>query len=396
MFTRIAFITFNLHPYTGGGSGVYARLLTREMARKGNDVVVFAPAHKTRAFGLDNQERSEHRLVRVSNELPYKALQFWLRLPKEVRIAEKEGAFDIVHFNGISYWFARRRVARAPQVSTIHHLVKDTVIGSRPTMTSRLWDVGGENGFLMPIVEKRSTYCSDMVITVSKFTHDQLLGQYPYLQGKIAIVQNGVEFDRNSISKKTIEETRTKFGIPRRPVILFVGRTNDHRKGLDTLLKAFAVVARNSSAVLLIVGKGGLEKMGNIINSQDLVDRIIITGQVDDDVLKTCYMISDIFVCPSRLEGFGLTVLEAMAAGRPIIASNVGAIPELVSDNENGFLVSAENPNEMAERILGLLSDPDLRERFSRNNLHRVGEGYTWSRSAEITLKVYDRLLETL
>jgi glycosyltransferase involved in cell wall biosynthesis len=106
-------------------------------------------------------------------------------------------------------------------------------------------------------------------------------------------------------------------------------------------------------------------------------------------------MISDVFVCPSRLEGFGLTVLEAMAAGRPIVASNVGAIPELIHDNENGFLVAAENPNDMAESILRILGDPHLRNRFSRNNLDRVEEGYTWSRCAEMTLRAYDQLLRT-
>jgi glycosyltransferase involved in cell wall biosynthesis len=160
------------------------------------------------------------------------------------------------------------------------------------------------------------------------------------------------------------------------------------------LLKAFEIIASNSNAVLLIVGRGGIKKVGRIIHSLRLDGRIIVTGHVDDDVLMTCYMISDVFVCPSRLEGFGLTVLEAMAAGKPIVASSVGAIPELVQDNENGFLVSSENPNDMAERILRILGDTNLRDRFSRNNLNRIRDKYTWGRCAEMTLGAYDQLLE--
>jgi glycosyltransferase involved in cell wall biosynthesis len=391
---RIAFVTYNLHPYIGGGSGVYARYLTREIAKRGNDVVVFAPSGGTSASKLDSLEGVELRRVRVLDDLPYKALQFWLRLPEEVRIADREGAFDVVHFNGISYWFARRKISRAPQISTIHHLVKDAVAGSRPSMISRLSDIGGENGFLMPIIEKRSTTCSNMIIAVSRFTYDQILSQYPHLRGRVTVVQNGVEFDRNAISTEMIKDTRARLGIPRRPVVLFVGRTNDHRKGLDTLLKAFEIIASNSNAVLLIVGRGGIKKVGRIIHSLRLDGRIIVTGHVDDDVLMTCYMISDVFVCPSRLEGFGLTVLEAMAAGKPIVASSVGAIPELVQDNENGFLVSSENPNDMAERILRILGDTNLRDRFSRNNLNRIRDKYTWGRCAEMTLGAYDQLLE--
>jgi glycosyltransferase involved in cell wall biosynthesis len=97
-----------------------------------------------------------------------------------------------------------------------------------------------------------------------------------------------------------------------------------------------------------------------------------------------------LYVCPSRLEGFGLTILEAMAAGKPIVGTKVGAIPELIKNGVNGVLVDPEDTASMSQAICSFLKDKDKLESIGRENFNFVRENFNWNKCTKDTINIYD------
>ncbi|GAH04823.1 unnamed protein product, partial [marine sediment metagenome] len=283
------------------------------------------------------------------------ALQFCLHLPKAVKEAENENKFDIIHFNDVSYWFLKKRLLKAPNVVTVHHLVKDTIRCLNPSLFSRIRNISGETGLIIPFIQKRCIKYADRIIAVSKFTKKQIIKTYGILPEKIDVVYNGINLDGYSFTEKELEEVKKELNLDEKPLLLFVGRVNDQRKGLDILLKAFKIALVKIDATLLIVGSGDQRKARTLAQSMEILENIVFTGFVDDLTLKKCYALCDVYVCPSRLEGFGLTILEAMAARKPVVATDVGAIPELLKNEENGIVVDLNDIDGLSNVILTFL-----------------------------------------
>ena len=306
---RVAFVTFEYPPFIIGGAGVHAAHITEELAKLGHQVVVFTPA----AGNIDGVEQpSDANLqvwhVPVRETIPFKALQFWINLPGEIKKAEEERKFDVIHINGLSYWFLPRRLSTAPHVLTVHHLVRDAAENTGLDLSSRIKDLSGENGVLIPQIEKRAVESVDRIIAVSNYTKDRILQTYNISPEMVYVVYNGVDFEGYTFTQEDLDETRKQLGLPDLPVILFVGRVDDPRKGLDVLIRAFRKVLDEVDATLLVVGKGDQTTARDLAGPA--LDRMVFTGFVDDVTLKKCYALCDLYVCPSRLEGFGLTLLE--------------------------------------------------------------------------------------
>ena len=116
------------------------------------------------------------------------------------------------------------------------------------------------------------------------------------------------------------------------------------------LFKSFKEVLEQFDTKLLVVGMGDRNEAVKLAKNLNISDNVIFAGFVDDETLKKLYSLSDVYVCPSRLEGFGLTVIEAMAAKIPVVATNVGSIPELIKNGYNGFLVEKNNIEELSKQ----------------------------------------------
>ncbi|MBA7599967.1 Phosphatidyl-myo-inositol mannosyltransferase [subsurface metagenome] len=387
---RIAFITFQYPPFITGGSGIYAINITSKLSELGHQVIVFTPK-------INNLEEKcninnlEIRRIRINERLPFKALQFWLRLPKAVKKTENEKEFDIIHFNGISYWFLKKRISKAPHVLTVHHPVKDARRSNNPSLISRIRDIGGENGFFVPYVEKRCIKYADKFIAVSNFTKRRIIETYKVPSDKIEVVYNGIDLNGYTFTKEELKETKKQFNLTEKPIILFVGRVDDPRKGLDLLLKASKKVLKKFDAKLLVVGKEDQSKARRLANSLGISKNVVFTGFVDEVTLKKCYVLCDIYVCPSRLEGFGLTILEAMAAGKPIVATNVGAIPEIITNGENGILIKSDKTIGLAEALSIYLQDKKLAEGVGTRNRIYVKENFSWKKAAETLQIIYKK-----
>jgi glycosyltransferase involved in cell wall biosynthesis len=159
-------------------------------------------------------------------------------------------------------------------------------------------------------------------------------------------------------------------------------------KGFDDLLAAFADVrSRHPSVHLAIAGEGPLRRM----LESGAGERVHFMGWMPE--IHPFLAALDVFVAPSRREGFGLSVLEAMQHERPVIVSDAGALPEIVADGETGLVVPSRDPRSLARAIVRLIEDEALRWRLGRAAALHVNTAFTIHRMAEATAAVYNRLL---
>jgi len=390
---KIAFITSD-YPRLDGGAYRYAVFLVRELAKLGHKVTVFTSELYDTHFEQRETKNLKVVEVKISKRLPYPALQFWLLLPKAIRKAEKANLFDILHFNGYSYWFLKKKISSAPHIVTVHHLVRDAIKNTNQNIMYRLLNVSTETNIVYPFLERRViSLNSQKIICVSDFTKKRITETYNIPFDDIETIYNGIEVDGYIRTKQELEEIKNVLQVPGTPVILYVGRVDDTRKGLDLLLVAFKKLAESIDATLLIVGPGNNTRAKKTAQSLGILKNTVFAGSVDEITLKKCYALCDLYVFPSRLEGFGLPLLEASAAGKPIIATNVGAIPELVKMGINATLIHPDDVSALSDSMLKFFQHRESHEHLKARAIESL-EKFSWKTTAEKTSRLYEQLIE--
>ncbi|OLB15188.1 MAG: hypothetical protein AUH07_03240 [Gemmatimonadetes bacterium 13_2_20CM_70_9] len=162
------------------------------------------------------------------------------------------------------------------------------------------------------------------------------------------------------------------------------------QKGLDYLVKALAQLPPQRRVRLVVVGEdwGGVADLRSLARTLGIEDRILFKGLLARDEVLRAYASADVFVLPSLFEPFGIVLLEAMAAGLPVVASRVGGIVDVVEDGKTGLLVPPRNPQAIADAIERLLSNPTLRQRMGAEARMRA-PAYSWEELVPRILEVY-------
>ncbi len=230
-------------------------------------------------------------------------------------------------------------------------------------------------------------------------TTESYANESPFLKhykDKIVIIPNGINIEEVTTTS-TQEECRTKLGLPLdTQIILFFGSLVPY-KGPDILLKAFKIVKKEFPKVKLIfAGRGQmLDELRNLSKKFDLEDEVIFLGFVEEEKKPMYYKASDIFCLPSTTmaESFGIVNLEAMASGIPIVGSNLGGIPDIVKNGENGLLAKPGDHRSLADALLCLLKNGDLRKKMGNNGMNLVKD-YSWDKIAKETEQLYRSILE--
>jgi len=220
---------------------------------------------------------------------------------------------------------------------------------------------------------------ADLILTVSAFTKSQVTGLLGVEPAKVRVVHHGIRplaFVGNG-------------STPRERIILHVGAIQK-RKNLGRLVEAFE--ATDNSWRLVLAGSNGYgwEEILARIAASDARDRILITGYVSPAELGTWYARASVFAFPSLDEGFGMPVLEAMAAGVPVVTSNRSALPEVAGDA--AMLVNPEDTSTLREALLELTRNEDLRLRLAAAGQKRAA-AFSWEKAARETWDAYQNLL---
>ena len=203
------------------------------------------------------------------------------------------------------------------------------------------------------------------------------------------------------------QELRRQYRLADEPTVLFVGKLRES-KGVHILLEAMEQVwARLPQAVLVLVGgtEFGLKRtmretpfLGELRRRVETArGRAVLTGFIPPERIPEAYLLGDIFVGPSQIEeGLGLVFLEASAAGLPIIATKRGGIPEIVQDGLNGLLLQQhDDPRELADKIIHLLENLELRLRLGQQGRAWVQEHFSWEKIAQRQEEVYDEIVSS-
>jgi glycosyltransferase involved in cell wall biosynthesis len=242
---------------------------------------------------------------------------------------------------------------------------------------------------------KRSLQKADRFIAVSEFTKSELQDRCNIPSSRISVVYNGVGREFSTIkSAEKAGALREKFGIKNR-YLLYFGNV-EPKKNIMRIIEAFNIL-KNSERIehdLVIAGRKSYadyyEKLIKRIRELGLKGRVFFTGTVHPYEAPLLYKGADVFIFPSLYEGFGIPVLEAMACGIPVVASNIAPIKEVCGDA--AILVNPLNSEETASGMLSVLSDSSVKDRLIKAGLARVS-GFTWEKTAKNTLSIYEDLL---
>jgi L-malate glycosyltransferase len=238
---------------------------------------------------------------------------------------------------------------------------------------------------------------SDAITVNSSYMRQQLEAFMPDQRGKIRVIPMGI--DPEKYEKGDFSDL--KKGYKTNNIILSVGRLIDW-KGTVFLIDAMPVVIREHPDTLLLIAGSGPEKdtLVRRVHELGLEKNVKFLGIISNRDLLSFYHSADVFVLPSinkagKTEALGVVLLEAMASGCPVIGSNVGGIPDIITDGENGFLVPEQRPDILAEKIVQILNDGGLQEKFRRNGLTQIHELFSWERISKEFSSLYHQILDS-
>ena len=213
-------------------------------------------------------------------------------------------------------------------------------------------------------------------------------------KGKMVLIPNGVNLKvfSKQISNKTKEELKNQFGKKTDDIFLVTTSRLEHKNATDDIISALTYLPENVK--LLVIGSGALKvQLQKQADKLKVRERVKFLGFISHENIPEYFSICDIFIRPSRSEGFGNSFIEAMAAGLPVIATPVGGIVDFIDDKETGVFCSPDNPQSIARAVDILLDDSHLREHIIEKAKARVIERYSWDYIAqEMKSSIFDKL----
>ena len=401
---KILMFGWEFPPFNSGGLGTACYGITKSLSEKGAEInfilpqnhkiseeflnVISAKLPKIKIKGIDSLLTSYITSQNYRREfllLDEKNLEnnYCSDLVKEVcrysQIAKKiagEVEHDVIHTHDWMTFLPgieAQKVSGKPLVSHVHSTELDRSGGH------------GVNPQVFSI-EKEGIQKANKVIAVSNFTKNRILKSYGIDDNKIEIVHNAVykdEFADNLNFKKHFDFGKNK-------IVLFLGRLTLH-KGPDYFLcAAKKVLERNKNVIFIISGSGDMDQQ--IIEQAaelGIADKVLFTGFLRGERLKKIYKMADLYVMPSVSEPFGITALEAIASGTPVLISKQSGASEILN---HCLKVDFWNIDEMTNKILSVINHDELGECLSSNGLSEIDK-FTWDKAADKIMKIYDKLI---
>jgi glycosyltransferase involved in cell wall biosynthesis len=372
---RIAFDATSI-PRLMAGAGVYTDNLVRALARVDaeNEYVVFA---RTGTFDGVARERPSFRVARVGARSRATRL-VWEQLVMPVQLRSQ--AVDVLHS---PHHTTPLLVAGCRRVVTFHDLTFFILPERYPR--SRL--------LYFRSISWAAAKAADMLVCPSRAVRDDIVRILRAPPEKVRPIAEAAAPSFGVIDDRAvIDRLRHKYVLPDR-FILSVGSL-EPGKNRTTLLQAFAQLRRRGLAHKLVVTGQRAWRCGNDFRLADelgLKGEVIFTGYVAPGEMPALYNAADLFVFPSLYEGFGLPVLEAMACGVPVVASNVSSIPEVAGDA--ALLTDPRDAEAICDAMEHILKDGDLRSDLRRRGLERAAT-FSWEKAARETVAVYEEAVK--
>jgi glycosyltransferase involved in cell wall biosynthesis len=381
--------------YAFGGPVKAAYQISRELIKRGHEVVVYTTDAKDFSSRLEIDSSNTikgmkvHRFRNLSLTL-VKKLKLFIT-PQLALFARKEvRKFDIIHLheyrtfqNIVIHHYARKY--NVPYVLQAH--------GSLPrigTWQRLKWIYDIFFGY-------RLLRDASKVIALTRIEAEQYK-RMAVPEEKIVIIPNGIDLSECA-ELPPKGAFKKKFNIPEdKKIILYLGRIHKI-KGIDSLVKAYAYLINEMNfkdAVLVIAGPddGYLGEVKSLVYGLGIAGSVLFTGPLYGRDKLEAFVDSEIFVLPSRYETFPVTVLEVYACEKPVVASKVGGLKDLVIDGETGLLFDSENVEQLAKSVFNLLNDNYIAKEMGLKGKNFVRENFTIEKVVERLERVYEEVVQ--
>ncbi|HPS56969.1 MAG TPA: glycosyltransferase family 4 protein [Spirochaetota bacterium] len=408
---KICLLTYRGNPYCGG-QGIYTMFIARELVKLGHEVHViqgppyFPPMEGVHIHYVSNHNYFNKKTDYIKPHKPFATLSpinfyefvaskfgifpeieaFSFRAYFKLRELLKVHKFDIIHDNqNLGYGFLLIKTLGIPFISTIHHplsIDRSTWFEYPSEFSLKVKRVLYYPLIMQGFVARRL----DHIITVSHDSAREITKAFRIKPGKMSVVYNGMdtEFFR---PLKNVKKTPGS--------VLFVGNVEDRKKGVVYLLKALTLTKHKVNLTVVDGGAPNRTYVTKWIDNFGLNDRIHFTGKIPGEKLLELYSRNQIAVSPSLYEGFGFPAAEAMACELPLIASDGGALPEVVGEHmKTGYTVEARDPFGLAKAIDYLMDHPEVREKMGKAARKRIQKVFTWENAAAEMVKVYQEVID--
>ncbi len=387
---------------------VYVRDLTRQLGRLGVHVDVFTRSQDEHVPHVLHDLGFGNRVVHVpaGPETPLPKPELARLIPEFaawiIDFARLKGLqYDLIHSH---YWMsgiAARDLKAVWDVPVVH------MFHTLGHMKNRVAGPGEEEGEYRIRGEEEVLEFADRIVAATPAEVAQLQWLYHSGTDKIIVIPPGVDTSR--FFPMDVAEAKEYTRVPLdHHNVLFVGRI-EPLKGIDVLIRALGMINQVDSRLVhpkhfcvAIVGgdpdatrKDMSQEMARLKELRQEVgvgDMVTFLGKRDQDSLPYYYAAADVVVMPSHYESFGMVALEAMACGTPVIATEVGGLAFVVREGETGYLIPVDDPEALCDRLLRLMTDPELRFRLGRRAAE-YARGYSWEIITERLVDVYRELI---
>jgi glycosyltransferase involved in cell wall biosynthesis len=371
---RILQITNSFYPVIGGQEKVVIET-SKKLVEKGHEVTVLTSNYLIEGPYKNFEDLEGIKIIRLKNTLwlggygYVKDLKKWLM--------KNYGNFDIAHCHGYNRYMAEFSLKflkkRIPLIFSPHGFIHTK-----------------KNMFFKKIHDKsfgRLIKKADMCTALTKLDYN-FYNKLGVEKNKILDLPNGIDIEKFSKNDKNIvSQFKKKFGI-KKDFLLYVGRIHES-KGLQYVVDAI----KSLDIQLIIIGtdsgyKESLEKKIRMLNLQN---KIKFIGPLEERYLISAYKSCKAFVLFSEWEGFGIVVIEAMAAGKPVIVSNRGSLPHLVKDGKNGIVVKFKDVKDLKDKIKFILENEKEAKKIAKKG-KEFSKDYSWKKIINKLEKIYEKV----
>lgn len=377
---KIAQVVCHLPP-DAGGIGMVAHSYADQLTERGYDVTVFVPRSK--------KDISANKSYAVVALFPWFKIGLGAFLPQLLYWLWN---FDIVHLHypllGSTFIVALLKKIRGDKLKLIITYHMDVNLSGWRKIYESIFKKFSLP-FLLRVADK-------IIVSSEDYIENSHIQSYYFANiKKFVEIPFGVPRFYKPMPKDP--ELLKKYGFSSEDIIiLFVGGLDiaHYFKGVNYLIKAISII-NNSRIKALIVGAGNLQKeYQRLARELGLENQIQFTGYVDKELIVQYYNLGDFLVLPSinSSEAFGIVLIEAMACGKPVIASNLKGVRAVVDSGVNGLLIEPKNSRDLAEKINYLCANPDVVQKFSEECLKTVEKKYRWSVITEKLAALYQSL----
>ena len=321
---------------------------------------------------------------------------FSSNLPKALQFKNESA------FSKLKYFKAFRPLKKAikdfkPDIVHAHYLTSYGLLGVLANFHPLIISVWGsdiynfpQHSFLHRVMIKFNLFKADKILSTSEVMKNETS---KYTSKNIIVTPFGIDTSKFYPSK-----TLSIFNSS--DIVIGTIKTLEKKYGIEYLIRAFKILKMKRESLplkLLIVGKGSQENiLKNLTIKLGIQEDTVFTGFINHDKVPEYHNMLDIgvFASTEDSESFGVAVLEASACAKPVVVSNVGGFPEVVEDGKTGFIVEKQNPGSLAEALILLVDNEQLRNQMGRNGRNKVINEYNWKDSVDKIIVIYNSILE--